>query len=55
MIPVIAVVVGAVFGGEVLGLRDIAGALLVLAGVWLSMSRGSLQRVEVTSEPHLAV
>ncbi len=55
MIPVLAVIVGAIFGHEVLGLRDLAGALLVLAGVWLSMARGSASRVEVTTEPHLAI
>jgi drug/metabolite transporter (DMT)-like permease len=37
MIPVIAVVVGAAFGGEVLGVRDVLGALLVIAGVTLSL------------------
>ena len=41
MIPVIAVAVGALAGGEVFGPRDILGALLVIAGVWLSMSRTS--------------
>ena len=55
MIPVLAVVVGALFGGEVLGLRDLAGALLVLLGVWLSLWRGAPSRVAVTAEPHLAV
>jgi drug/metabolite transporter (DMT)-like permease len=55
MIPVLAVVVGAVFGGEVLGVRDLAGALLVLLGVWLSMSRGGSQNIDVTREPRLAV
>lgn len=38
MIPVLAVIVGAVFGHEVFGVRDIVGALLVVGGVWLSMS-----------------
>ncbi len=37
MIPVIAVAVGALFGGEVFGPREIAGGLLVIFGVWLSM------------------
>jgi drug/metabolite transporter (DMT)-like permease len=29
--------VGAAFGGEVLGVRDVLGALLVIAGVTLSL------------------
>ena len=37
MIPVLAVVVGALFGHEVFGVRDLIGALLVIAGVWLSI------------------
>jgi drug/metabolite transporter (DMT)-like permease len=55
MIPVLAVIVGAVFGGEVFGLRDLAGAVLVIAGVWLSLSRGAESHIEVATEPHLAV
>jgi drug/metabolite transporter (DMT)-like permease len=55
MIPVLAVAVGAVFGGEVLGVRDLIGALLVLLGVWLSMSRGSSPNLDVAREPRLAV
>ncbi len=43
MIPVIAVAIGALFGGEVFGTREIAGALLVIFGVWLSM-RGAAPR-----------
>jgi drug/metabolite transporter (DMT)-like permease len=55
MIPVLAVAVGAAFGGEVLGVRDLIGALLVLLGVWLSMSRGSSPNLDVAREPRLAV
>lgn len=43
MIPVIAIAIGALFGGEVFGPREIAGALLVIFGVWLSM-RGAAPR-----------
>jgi drug/metabolite transporter (DMT)-like permease len=39
MIPVIAVAVGALLGSEVFGPRDIAGALLVIAGVSLSLRK----------------
>lgn len=39
MVPVMAVAVGALFGGEVFGVRDIVGALLVIGGVWLSLGR----------------
>jgi drug/metabolite transporter (DMT)-like permease len=39
MIPVLAVGVGALLGGESFSPRDIAGAVLVLGGVWISMSR----------------
>ena len=53
MIPVIAVAVGAVFGGEHFGPRDIAGALLVLAGIWLALSRGRVSSDEQL-EPELA-
>ncbi|GAC1311300.1 MAG: EamA family transporter [Vulcanimicrobiaceae bacterium] len=52
MIPVIAVVVGAVFGHEVFGVRDIVGALLVIGGVWLSLARSSAQ-AEAAAEAHL--
>lgn len=51
MIPVMAVVVGALFGGEVFGARDIVGALLVIGGVWLSLTRHDPQ-VAATTEPH---
>jgi len=37
MIPVIAIAVGTFAGGEHFGLRDIAGALLVIVGVWLAL------------------
>lgn len=54
MIPVIAVAAGALFGGEVFGPRDIVGALLVIGGVWLSLSGArSLPQVEAEAEPHL--
>ena len=39
MIPVIAVAVGILVGGERFGMRDVLGALLVVAGVWLSLGR----------------
>jgi drug/metabolite transporter (DMT)-like permease len=54
MIPVIAVVVGVAFGGEVFTIRDVIGAVLVLAGVWLSLSRPNVSAIEMTTEPHLA-
>jgi drug/metabolite transporter (DMT)-like permease len=38
IIPVIAVAVGVVFGGEHFGSREIVGAALVLFGVWISLS-----------------
>jgi drug/metabolite transporter (DMT)-like permease len=38
IIPVLAVAVGAVFGGEAFSLREIAGAVLVIGGVWLAIS-----------------
>jgi drug/metabolite transporter (DMT)-like permease len=43
MFPVIAVAAGALFGGEVFGVRDVAGAVLVLIGVWVALggSRGA--------------
>jgi drug/metabolite transporter (DMT)-like permease len=37
LIPVIAVAVGAAFGGERFTLRELAGAVLVIAGMWLSL------------------
>jgi drug/metabolite transporter (DMT)-like permease len=39
MIPVLAVGVGAAFGGEHIGPRDAAGALLVLFGIWAALRR----------------
>jgi drug/metabolite transporter (DMT)-like permease len=44
MIPVIAIAAGALFGGEIFGLREIAGGLLVILGVWLSMRGASPSR-----------
>lgn len=37
IIPVLAVAVGVVFGGEQFGPREIAGAALVLLGVWIAL------------------
>jgi len=52
MIPVIAVAVGAVFGHEVFGVRDIVGALLVIGGVWLALTR-SRANASAAAEAHL--
>jgi len=50
MIPVMAVAVGALFGGEVFGVRDLIGALLVIGGVWLSLGRRTAtDEAQVTS------
>jgi drug/metabolite transporter (DMT)-like permease len=56
MIPVIAVAVGALAGGEFFGPRDILGALLVVSGVWLSLGLPA-PRAKADSEmrPHVAV
>lgn len=35
--PIIAIFVGVAFGGEAFGLRDIVGAVLVIAGVWVAL------------------
>ena len=37
IIPVLAVVIGVFAGGEAFGMRESIGALLVIAGVWLSL------------------
>lgn len=41
IIPVIAVAVGVLFGGETFGPRELVGAALVIAGVWLALARAS--------------
>lgn len=51
MIPVMAVIVGILFGGEAFGWREILGAILVVVGVWISTS-GPGPQVAVTTEPH---
>jgi drug/metabolite transporter (DMT)-like permease len=53
MIPVIAVTVGAVFGGETFGPRHAVGALLVLAGIWTALRR-SEKRERTMFEPEIA-
>ena len=39
VIPVLAVFVGILIGHEAFGPRELAGAALVIAGVWLALSR----------------
>ncbi|MBC5830018.1 MAG: EamA family transporter [Candidatus Eremiobacteraeota bacterium] len=39
LIPVLAVCVGVVLGGETFGARDLIGAVLVVGGVWIALSR----------------
>ncbi|PZR57426.1 MAG: hypothetical protein DLM50_05470 [Candidatus Meridianibacter frigidus] len=39
IIPVLAVLVGILWGGEVFNVRDLVGAALVIIGVWLALSR----------------
>jgi drug/metabolite transporter (DMT)-like permease len=41
IIPVIAVAVGVLFGGEQFGPRELLGAALVLIGVWVSLTGAS--------------
>jgi drug/metabolite transporter (DMT)-like permease len=38
IIPVIAVVVGALVAHEAFGARELIGAALVIAGVWIALS-----------------
>jgi drug/metabolite transporter (DMT)-like permease len=37
VIPVIAVAVGALLGGEAFGIKELAGAALVVGGMWLAL------------------
>ncbi len=55
MIPVIAVTVGAVFGGEIFNSRDLAGAFLVIAGIWLALRRRERQAGTVATVEAQAV
>ena len=48
IIPVIAVAVGALFGGEAFGVRDLAGAALVIAGIWLALRSSPQVRAAAT-------
>ena len=40
VMPVIAVAAGALLGGEAFGIKELGGAALVLAGMWLSLWKG---------------
>jgi drug/metabolite transporter (DMT)-like permease len=46
IIPVIAVAVGVAFGGEQFGVRELLGAALVIAGVWIALSRSSMPALQ---------
>lgn len=37
VMPVIAVAVGALIGGEAFGVKELGGAALVIAGMWLAL------------------
>lgn len=39
LIPVLAVLVGVILGGETFGQHDLLGAALVIGGVWIALSR----------------
>jgi drug/metabolite transporter (DMT)-like permease len=49
IIPVIAVVVGVVLGGEAFGSRDVIGAALVIAGVWIALTRPNVAAEKTTA------
>jgi drug/metabolite transporter (DMT)-like permease len=51
IIPVIAVAVGALAGGEHLTGRDALGALLVFAGIWIALGRPLPQLPAVSLSP----
>lgn len=54
IIPVLAVIVGVVFGAERFGGRELAGAALVIAGVWIALTRaraGEVAAVAPLTEP----
>jgi len=54
LIPVVAVAVGALFGGETFTARALAGALTVVVGVAISLG-GERSSVEPATEPHPAI
>jgi drug/metabolite transporter (DMT)-like permease len=50
MIPVIAVVVGALFAREIFTFRDLIGAALVTGGVWFAMRQTPHTRIDEIAE-----
>jgi drug/metabolite transporter (DMT)-like permease len=48
IIPVIAVAVGVAFGGESFGARELIGAGLVIAGVWIALSRSTTPALQTS-------
>jgi drug/metabolite transporter (DMT)-like permease len=52
MVPVIAVAVGAFFAHERLGPRGLAGAAMVIGGVWLALSGKRAPHVKGIAESH---
>ena len=44
VIPVIAVIAGALFAQESFGMRELIGAALVVAGVWIALSQRELHQ-----------
>lgn len=51
IIPVIAVAVGALAGGEAFGARELGGAALVIAGVWLALRSPRRATTATVREP----
>jgi len=51
MIPVIAVTVGILFGGETFALRDLTGAALVIAGITLSLTNPAKKQAPLPTAP----
>jgi drug/metabolite transporter (DMT)-like permease len=48
IVPVIAVVVGALFAQEAFGVRELIGAALVVAGVWFALAQRELHQTNGT-------
>ena len=50
IVPVLAVIVGAVFGGEAFGVRQLIGAALVIVGLWVALRFSGTKRA-IADEP----